>query len=102
VQLRPSALRLFNRDPDQAHAMRWYTAIGRRVWFHEVAEFMFRRRHFKVPPLLETFAGKSMAGEEYAMVLPRTSRPATPILPVVASRAAGQPDRCVAAALLAS
>jgi anaerobic magnesium-protoporphyrin IX monomethyl ester cyclase len=82
VQLRPTALRrtFFNSDPEQRHAMRWYAAMGRRVWFHEVAEFLFRRRHFKMPPKLEAFAGKSLASEEYAMVLPRTRRPVTAIL----------------------
>jgi anaerobic magnesium-protoporphyrin IX monomethyl ester cyclase len=87
MQLRPKALRrtFFNSDPDQAHAMRWYTAIGRRVWFHEVAEFLFRRRHFEVPPALETFAGKSLAAEEDAMAL---ARPRAIVVPV-AVRAAG-------------
>ena len=72
VQLRPKALaRVFlNPDPDQAHAMRWYTAMGRRVWFHEVAEFLFRRRHFRDPPALEAFAGPGMAAEEYSMTRP--------------------------------
>lgn len=77
VQLRPKALRrtFFNRDPHQAHAMRWYTAIGRKVWFHEVAEFLFFRRHLRNPPTLQSFAGDSMADEEDAMAIaPSTSR----------------------------
>ncbi|WP_205964258.1 B12-binding domain-containing radical SAM protein [Ramlibacter agri] len=73
VQLRPKALwrTFFNRDPDQAHAMRWYTAIGRKVWFHELAEFLFRRRHFQAPPALEDLAGSSMADEEESMAVGR-------------------------------
>ena len=73
VQLRPKALwrTWFNRDPDQAHAMRWYTAMGRRVWFHDLAEFLFRRRHLARPPTLADYAGPSMAQEEYAMAVPR-------------------------------
>lgn len=90
MQLRPTALRrtLFNRDPDQAHAMRWYTAMGRRVWFHEVAEFLFARRHLKKPQVLEAFAGESMAQEEYAMGVARVGR-ATVTIPV---RVEGQPS----------
>lgn len=75
VQLRPKALRrtFFNRDPDQAHAMRWYTGMGRKVWFREVAEFLFFRRHLRKPPTLQAFAGESMAAEEEAMVVVRGS-----------------------------
>jgi anaerobic magnesium-protoporphyrin IX monomethyl ester cyclase len=71
VQLRPKALRrtFFNGDPDQAHGMRWYTAIGRKVWFHELAEFLFCRRHLADPVPLEAFAGKSMSADEDAMAL---------------------------------
>lgn len=69
MQLRPKALGrlLFHRDPDYRHAMRWYTRIGRRVWFHEVAEFLFRTRHLKHGPRLRDFLGPSLADREYAL-----------------------------------
>ena len=46
MQLRPSALkRLFlQRDARLRDAMRWYTNIGRRVWFHEWFQFFFQDR----------------------------------------------------------
>ena len=41
AQARPrAARRLFHPDPKLRHAQRWYTQMGRRVWFHEVAEFL--------------------------------------------------------------
>lgn len=44
AQLRPRALRrwLWNPDPRIRHAIRWYYRMGRRVWFHEIAGFLFR------------------------------------------------------------
>lgn len=37
MQARPRVLgRLFHRDAGIRHAMRWYTAIGRKVWFYEI------------------------------------------------------------------
>jgi anaerobic magnesium-protoporphyrin IX monomethyl ester cyclase len=46
MQLRPSAWkRLFlHRDARLRDAMRWYTNIGRRVWFHEWFQFFFKDR----------------------------------------------------------
>ena len=46
AQTQPRALRrvLAHPDPKLRHGMRWYTKMGRRVWFHEVAEFL-RTRH---------------------------------------------------------
>ncbi len=42
LQARPKALlpHLFHRDPEQRHSMRWYTQMGRRVWFHELVEVL--------------------------------------------------------------
>jgi anaerobic magnesium-protoporphyrin IX monomethyl ester cyclase len=44
LQLRPRALwRTYGtRDPDLGHAMRWYTAMGRRVWLNEWHDFLTR------------------------------------------------------------
>lgn len=86
MQVRPKVLwrHLFHRDADYRHAMRWYTRIGRRVWFHEVAEFLFDTRLLKDGPTLKAFLGGSLAEREYA--LDRRRRPAPtfsiPVVPV--------------------
>jgi anaerobic magnesium-protoporphyrin IX monomethyl ester cyclase len=69
MQLRPRALwRLFTH-PDRAirAAMRWYYQIGRKVWFHEIWNFLFRDRHQKNGLNLEEFWGEPQDGEQYAM-----------------------------------
>ncbi|KQV10373.1 magnesium-protoporphyrin IX monomethyl ester cyclase [Rhizobium sp. Root1203] len=72
IQARPKALIriLFHRDPVQRHSMRWYTQMGRRVWFHELSEFAFRRRMVKNGPTLEAFWGAPQDAEEESMLLP--------------------------------
>lgn len=69
MQLRPKVLirLLFHQDANYRHAMRWYTQIGRRVWFHEVAEFIFKTRIMKQGPTLRDFMGSSLANREYAL-----------------------------------
>ncbi|TWT63423.1 magnesium-protoporphyrin IX monomethyl ester anaerobic oxidative cyclase [Rubinisphaera italica] len=69
IQLRPKVLKrmFFHRDPDYRHAMRWYTRIGRRVWFHEVFEFLFKTRHHKGNLTLKQFLGTNFAEREYSM-----------------------------------
>jgi anaerobic magnesium-protoporphyrin IX monomethyl ester cyclase len=69
MQARPKVLKrlLFHRDPGYRHAMRWYTRVGRRVWCHEVFEFIFRTRHINFPLTLRDFLGQSMADREYAL-----------------------------------
>jgi anaerobic magnesium-protoporphyrin IX monomethyl ester cyclase len=76
MQMRPKAITrtLFHRDADCRHAMRWYTRIGRRVWFHEVAEFLFSTRILKQGPTLRDFMGRSLASDEYALNKKRTAR----------------------------
>lgn len=78
MQLRPKALGrlLFHRDPDYRHAMRWYTRIGRRVWLHEVFEFVFRTRLLKEGPTLREFMGASLATREYALARRARTAPA--------------------------
>ncbi len=46
MQARPKALArlFFHREAKIRRAMRWYTAIGKRVWFHELWEFFFRTK----------------------------------------------------------
>ncbi|WP_430401598.1 magnesium-protoporphyrin IX monomethyl ester anaerobic oxidative cyclase [Fluviicola sp.] len=43
VQLRPKALKrlFFHKEARLRSAMRWYTRIGRRVWFWELYQFFF-------------------------------------------------------------
>jgi anaerobic magnesium-protoporphyrin IX monomethyl ester cyclase len=69
MQARPKALArvLWHGDADFRHAMRWYTRIGRRVWFHEVAEFIFSSRLLKHGPTLREFLGPTLAQREYVL-----------------------------------
>ena len=69
VQLRPKVLArsLLHRDAAYRYAMRWYTKIGRRVWLHEVAEFIFRTPLLRKGPTLQAFLGDTLADREYAL-----------------------------------
>lgn len=69
MQARPRVLGrlLFHADAGIRHAMRWYTKIGRKVWFYEIFEFLFRTNLEKEGPLLSALIGDSPAGREYAM-----------------------------------
>lgn len=80
VQLRPTMLwrMLTRRDPDWQHAMRWYYSVGRRVWFHEIGEFL---RSLTARPSVVTvgeFWGESLSGHEEALTRPRRQRAALP------------------------
>jgi anaerobic magnesium-protoporphyrin IX monomethyl ester cyclase len=69
MQLRPRSLwRLFSH-PDRAirAAIRWYYHIGRKVWFHEIWDFLFRDHHQKNGLTLDEFWGEPQEGEQYAM-----------------------------------
>lgn len=57
MQARPKALlRLFfHYDSRFRAAMRWYTNIGRRVWFHEIFQFFFTEKHNSLPLKLGDF-----------------------------------------------
>jgi anaerobic magnesium-protoporphyrin IX monomethyl ester cyclase len=46
VQLRPTALKriFFHPDARLRNAMRWYTNIGRRVWFYELFQFFCKEK----------------------------------------------------------
>jgi len=84
VQMRPKALAriLFHRDPEQRQSMRWYTQMGRRVWFREVWHFLFRDRRIPGGPTLAEFWGAPQDAEEEAMVFHRAA--ATPAKPEAA------------------
>jgi anaerobic magnesium-protoporphyrin IX monomethyl ester cyclase len=68
-QARPrAARRLFHPDPKLRHAQRWYTRMGRRVWFHEVAEFVRDLGEFRAEgPTLAEHWGAPQDAEEKAM-----------------------------------
>jgi anaerobic magnesium-protoporphyrin IX monomethyl ester cyclase len=57
MQTRPRALMqlFFHRDARLRDAMRWYTRIGRRVWFHELFQFFFREKRLKREMLISEF-----------------------------------------------
>ena len=76
MQARPKALAriLFHPDPRARHAMRWYTRMGRRVWFREVWGFLFRDRRVEDGPTLAEFWGAPQDDEEESMVVRRPPR----------------------------
>jgi len=57
LQTRPKTLRrlLFHEKPEVRGAMRWYTRIGRRVWFWELYQFFFVTKRTKEKVTLEEF-----------------------------------------------
>lgn len=81
LQMRPKAIyrNLFSRDRDVAYAMRWYTKMGRRVWFREVFDFIFKDKRVKNGPSLESFLGKSLHERENAMAKSKFRRKVTAI-----------------------
>lgn len=66
VQSRPRALwRLWSmRDPKLRHAHKWYYAMGRRVWIHEVLGFLFRDKRIKNGPSVAEYWGENHESEE--------------------------------------
>ena len=76
VQSRPKALAriLLHPDPEQRHSMRWYTKMGRRVWFHEVRDFFVRDRRITSGPSLAAFWGAPQDEEEESMVVGRGTK----------------------------
>jgi anaerobic magnesium-protoporphyrin IX monomethyl ester cyclase len=69
MQLRPKAVirNLFGKDNRVCHAMRWYTKMGRRVWLHEIAEFVFKVRFSETILTLKDFWGESLHEKEEAL-----------------------------------
>jgi anaerobic magnesium-protoporphyrin IX monomethyl ester cyclase len=78
VQLRPRALRRFiaHRDRRLRHGIRWYYRMGRRVWFHEIWNFLFRDRRLADGPSVAEFWGAPQDAEEEAMHARTRKRPA--------------------------
>jgi anaerobic magnesium-protoporphyrin IX monomethyl ester cyclase len=77
VQGRPRALwRLVaHHDPKIRHAIRWYYRMGRRVWFHEIWNFLFRDHRQKDGPTLSQFWGAPQDAEEESMIAKRKELP---------------------------
>ena len=57
VQMRPKSVKrlLFHQETRLRSAMRWYTNIGRRVWFWELYQFFFITKLSKEKMTLEKF-----------------------------------------------
>lgn len=57
MQTRPKALMrlFFHKEARLRDAMRWYTRIGRRVWFYEWFQFFFNDRHAQKPIPIHEF-----------------------------------------------
>lgn len=75
LQCRPKAIWrvLFQRDAGLRHAMRWYTQMGRRVWPHEILEFL-RARRLTWGPTVREFWGAPQDAEEQSMTALRPER----------------------------
>lgn len=76
VQSRPKALAriLFHPDPEQRHSMRWYTKMGRRVWFREIWGFLASDGRVSDGPTLAEFWGAPQDAEEESMIARRPVR----------------------------
>jgi anaerobic magnesium-protoporphyrin IX monomethyl ester cyclase len=70
MQLRPRSLWRLFAHPDRAirAAMRWYYRIGRKVWFYEIWNFLFRDHLQKYGPALEEFWGIPQNGEQNSLL----------------------------------
>mgnify|MGYP002128536383 CR=1 FL=1 len=98
VQMRPTqvARMLFDHDPDYRHAMRWYTRMGRRVWFHEVWEFVMDTRLRHDGQSLREFQGQSLSHREYALSKKRKTIPLhqAPVTPLAQSSRISKASSC--------
>jgi anaerobic magnesium-protoporphyrin IX monomethyl ester cyclase len=85
LQLRPKALgRLFfHADPVIRQSMRWYSEMGRRVWLHEVFEFVFKTVRLRKGPSLKSFLGPTLEAREYAL---EKRAPARRVIPLASNR----------------
>lgn len=75
VQSRPKALArvLFHPDRGLRHAMRWYSAMGRRVWPYEIWHFL-RDPLTRTGPTVAKFWGAAQDNEEQSMTAARPER----------------------------
>jgi anaerobic magnesium-protoporphyrin IX monomethyl ester cyclase len=77
MQLRPRSLlrTFFSRNPEFRHAMQWYVRMGHRVWFREVAEFLFGKRPRATGVRLADFRGPGYG----KLPIPAREEPSLPI-----------------------
>lgn len=73
VQARPKALlrTFFHRDRAARHGMRWYTRMGRRVWFHEWRHWLFKDRREKDGPTVGEYWGAPQEENEVPLRIVR-------------------------------
>jgi anaerobic magnesium-protoporphyrin IX monomethyl ester cyclase len=69
MQLRPRSLFRLFAHPDRAirAAQRWYYQIGRKVWFHEIWDFLVHGHRQEDGPTLVDFWGEPQDREQDAM-----------------------------------
>ena len=81
LQLRPKALGrlLLHRDPVIRQSMRWYSEMGRRVWLHEVFEFVFKTARLRKGPSLRSFLGPTLEAREYSLQKAPAARRSIPL-----------------------
>ncbi len=90
LQARPRALyrSYLHPDPDIRHAMRWYTAMGRRVVLRELFEWLRRRR--RPGPTVAAFLGADALPEQAlsrsTARFVRPDRPSAPRIPETTSQ----------------
>jgi anaerobic magnesium-protoporphyrin IX monomethyl ester cyclase len=71
--------------------MHWYTRMGRRVWFHELRNFLFRDRRTDRGPTLQQFWGAPQEHEEIPLRIVRAHPAQAPAaIPVGVAVCAGQ------------
>lgn len=75
-QLRPRSLlrMLAGKDRRAREIVRWYYRIGRRVWWHELCDFLFHDRRNSSGPTLLEFWGAPFAEAETAMTHPQVGQ----------------------------
>jgi anaerobic magnesium-protoporphyrin IX monomethyl ester cyclase len=75
LQCRSKALYRTFLHPDRElrHAMRWYSQMGRRVWFHELLGFL-RDPLLRAGPTVRQFCGEPQDGEQESMLATRPER----------------------------
>jgi anaerobic magnesium-protoporphyrin IX monomethyl ester cyclase len=78
MQARPKALWRSFLQPDRAarYGMRWFTRMGRRVFFHEWWSFFFRDRRVSDGPTLGQFWGAPQDHQEIPLRIFRQHKPA--------------------------
>lgn len=61
--------------------MRWYTKMGKRVWPHEIRNFLLRNHRTKVGPTVAQFRGAPQDTEEEALAIRLRLRIVAPAQP---------------------